>query len=140
MGTAGIATLRTLWLSQHWRRAGWWRLLQQLGWTLLDCLAKAHHPEVHIQLLWELSSNVFKRKPGAEDDLHKALGSVVTDGPPPSVAIDMDGALSPIVPAFAFSTHDVFVGEALECQLSLRSRAQTWLRPIRLSEVKVVFE
>ncbi|KAK5327499.1 hypothetical protein LTR93_002883 [Exophiala xenobiotica] len=138
--TASIETLRTLWLSQHWRRAGWWRLLQQLGWTLLDCLAKAHDPDVHIQLLWELSSNVFKRKPGAEEDLHKALGAVANDGSRPSVAIDMDGALSPIVPAFAFSTHGVFVGEALECQLSLRSRAQTWLRPIRLSEVKVVFE
>ncbi|KIX08086.1 uncharacterized protein Z518_02741 [Rhinocladiella mackenziei CBS 650.93] len=135
-----ISTLRPLWSSQNWRTAGWWKLLQLLGWTLLDCLAKVKEPELVIQLLWELSNNVFDRKPGIDYDLRHAITALGVDGAHPSVAIDMDRALSPLVPSFAFSTHNVFVGEPLECQLCIQSRAQTGLRPIQLTEVKIVFE
>lgn len=136
---AAIDTIRSLWTSRSWRRAGWWNMLQQLGWALLDCLSQVRNPDLLIQLLWELSTVVFERKAGIEYDLHLALQDYDVDDIT-SAAVDMDEALSPIVPSFAFSTHDVFVGEPLECQLSLQSRAQSWMPPIRLSEVKVVFE
>jgi hypothetical protein len=137
---AAIDILRPLWESRNWRRGGWWKLLQQLGWALLDCLSHLKDSELLLQVLWELSSDVFERKPGIEYDLRRAVAGLGSENIRPSVAVDTDAALSPIVPSFAFSTHNVFVGESVECQLCLHSRAQSWLSPIRLSEVKVVFE
>ncbi|KAL6251223.1 hypothetical protein RBB50_001431 [Rhinocladiella similis] len=138
--TVAIDTLQALWYNQQWRRSGWWKLLQKLGWALLDCVSHVQTPELHMQLSWELSSGIFESKPGFGDDLHKVLRDISIQGSPSSAAIDMDRALSPVFPSFAFSTHDVFVGEPLECQLALHSRAQETLAPIRISEVKVVFE
>lgn len=138
--SAAIGTLQPLWANQNWRRAGWWRPLQQVGWALLDCLAHVDRPDLLVPLLWELSSVVFDRRPGTEYDVQKALEKFPENGDHPSVAIDLDKALSPIVPAFVFSSHNVFVGEPVECQLTLQARAQAWLPPIGLTEVKVVFE
>ncbi|KAK4940018.1 hypothetical protein LTR10_019755 [Elasticomyces elasticus] len=137
---AAILTLQSLWTSQNWRRAGWWKPLQQVGWALLDCLANVDRPDLLVPLLWELSNVVFDRKLGTEYDLRKAMAKLAANDDYPSVAIDMDEALSPIVPAFVFSSHDVCVGEPVDCQLTLQARAHAWLPPIELTEVKVVFE
>ncbi|KIW12910.1 hypothetical protein PV08_08097 [Exophiala spinifera] len=137
---AAIDMLQPLWQNQQWRRSGWWQLLQKLGWSLLDCLSQSQNPELHMQLSWELLSGVFESKTGPGFDLHEVLRNISAEGSPQFAAIDMDQALSPIFPSFAFSTHDVFVGEPLECQLTLHSKAQETLAPVRLSEVKVVFE
>lgn len=138
--TTAMHTLRPLWSSQSWRHAGWWKLLQGLGWALLDCLDHVRNAELLVQLLWELSNDVFDPKPGTNYDLRFAFASLSAEEARPSVAMDIDEALSPLVPGFAFSTHDVFVGEPLECQLSIKSRAQAGLPPVKVSEVKVVFE
>ncbi|KIW38070.1 uncharacterized protein PV06_10039 [Exophiala oligosperma] len=138
--TAAVETLQILWHNQQWRRSGWWKLLQKLGWALLDCLSHAQNSELHMKLSWELSCGIFESKPGSGYDLHDGLRDVSAQGSSRSAAIDMDQALSPVFPSFAFSTHEVFVGEPLDCQLTLHSRAQETLAPIRISEVKVVFE
>ncbi|KIW91250.1 uncharacterized protein Z519_08146 [Cladophialophora bantiana CBS 173.52] len=133
-------TLRQLWYSHHWRHAGWWKLLQGLGWALLDCLAHVEDGELLIQLIWELSNDVFDRKPNTNYDLRRAIAPSSPADRLLSVAVGIDEALSPLVATFAFSTHDVFVGEPLECQLCIQSRAQVGLPAIQLSEIKVVFE
>lgn len=134
------ATLQPLWDSQNWRRAGWWKLLQTLGWALLDCVTNTQDHTLLVQLLWELSNSVFEARPGANYDLRLALKALSSEGTRPLVALDADHAVSPLAPAFAFATHNVFVGEPLECQLSIESRAQQGLPPVQLTEIKVVFE
>ncbi|EHY56195.1 hypothetical protein ABEF92_005713 [Exophiala dermatitidis] len=138
--TEAVATLLPLWNSTNWRRGGWWRLLQYLGWALLDCVSYVKDHALLIQLIWELSNSLFEPKPGVNYDLQ--LGSIFSSSEDInlSVVIDMDEAVSPLVPAFAFSTHNVFVGEPLECQLSIESRARQGLSPIQLTEARVVFE
>ncbi|KIW31577.1 uncharacterized protein PV07_03211 [Cladophialophora immunda] len=135
-----VTTLRQLWYSQHWRHAGWWKLLQGLGWALLDCLAHVDNGELLIQLIWELSNEVFDRKPNTNYDLRRGIASSSATEMLLSVAVGIDEALSPLIATFTFSTHDVFVGEPVECQLCILSRAQVGLPAIRLSEIKVVFE
>ncbi|ETI22065.1 hypothetical protein G647_06136 [Cladophialophora carrionii CBS 160.54] len=137
---AATSTLQELWFSQHWRQAGWWKLLQGLGWALLDTLARVENGELLVRLLWELTNEVFDRKPNTNYDLRQALASYSLGNGSLSIAVDVDEALSPLTATFAFSTHDVFVGESLECQLAIQSRAQIGLPAIRLSEVKVVFD
>lgn len=137
---AAVMTLQHLWFRGQWRSAGWWKLLQGLGWALLDCLSHLKDGELLIRLLWELSNEVFDRKPAANYDLRQAIKAYDWNSDRLSVAVDMDEVLSPISAAFVFSTHDVFVGEAMECQLIIRSRAQTGLPAVSLSEIKVVFE
>ncbi|OAL37305.1 hypothetical protein AYO20_03481 [Fonsecaea nubica] len=133
-------TLRQLWHSKKWRQGGWWKLLQGLAWALLDCLAHVDDGELLVQLIWELSNEVFDRKPNTNYDLRQAVTPSSTNKEPLSVAVGIDETLSPLVATFAFSTHDVFVGEPVECQLCILSRAQMGLPAIRLSEIKVVFE
>ena len=130
-------TLRHLWSSQSWRNAGWWKLLQGLGWAMLDCLKHATDGELLMTLLWELSNEVFDRKPGTNYDLQQALTSSGLYGNGLSIAIDIDKVLSPLVATFVFLTHEVFVGESLECQLAIHSHAQLGLPAVRLSEIEV---
>lgn len=138
--SAALKTLMPLWSSQNWRSAGWWKLLQGLGWTLLDCLAHVNDAEALVRLLWELSSNVFDPKPDTNYDLRHAMSAPGLGDTRSSIAINMEETLSPLIPTFAFSTHNVFVGEPLECQISIQSRAHRGLPSIHLSEIKVVFE
>ncbi len=137
---AATSTLLRLWSSQQWRQAGWWKLLQGLGWALLDCLAHVKRGDFLVRLLWELSNEVFDRKPHTTYDLRNALAPYNLDNDSLSVAVDIDESLSPLTASFAFSTRDVFVGESLDCQLTLQSRLQVGLPAMRLSGVKVVFE
>ncbi|KAJ9606611.1 hypothetical protein H2200_008619 [Cladophialophora chaetospira] len=137
---AAVAALQNLWLSRHWRQAGWWKLLQGVGWALLDCLAHVDNGHSLTRLLWELCNEVFDRKPNTNYDLQQALAPYGLADDSLSVAVDIDEALSPLTATFVFSTHDVFVGETLDCQLALQSRSQIGLPAIHLSEVKVVFE
>ncbi|KIX95367.1 uncharacterized protein Z520_08884 [Fonsecaea multimorphosa CBS 102226] len=135
-----VTTLRQLWHNQYWRHAGWWKLLQGLGWALLDCLAHVQDGELLAQLIWELSNQVFRQKPNTNYDLRRGIIPSSNNDGVLSVAVGIDEALSPLVATFSFSTHDVFVGEPVECQLCIQSRAQIGLPAIRLSEIKVVFE
>lgn len=135
-----ILVLRPLWSSASWRIGGWWKLLQHIGWAMHDCAVHTQDSELSIRLLWELSSNVFERKSGLNYDLGALRSVASSSGEVASVAIDMDEALSPLVPRFTFSTHNVSVGMPLTCQLSLEARMATGMPPVALSEIKVVFE
>ena len=91
-----IDTLQPIWSSRAWRQAGWWKVLQYIGWTILDCLTHARNSELSVRLLWELSANVFERKAGANYELGANIDDSSLDDEVVSVAIDMDETLSPL--------------------------------------------
>lgn len=134
-----IAVLRPLWSSVSWRAGGWWKLLQHIGWAMQDCAVQVLDLDLSIRLLWELSSSVFERNSDLNYDL-STLDMSSSDDELVSVAIDMDAVVSPLVPRFSFSTHNVSVGTPLTCQLSLEARMMDKMPPIPLSEIKVMFE
>ncbi|KEF52692.1 uncharacterized protein A1O9_11109 [Exophiala aquamarina CBS 119918] len=135
-----VTILQPLWSSVSWRAGGWWTLLQHIGWAMHDCAVHLQDSELSIQLLWELSSNVFEQKGGLNYNLGGPDSIPSSDGQVASVSINMDEALSPLVPRFAFSSHNVSVGTPLTCQLSLEARMGAEMPPIPLGEIKVVFE
>lgn len=134
-----IVVLRPLWSSVSWRAGGWWKLLQQIGWALQDCAVRVQDFELSIRLLWELSSRVFAKHSSLNYDF-RALDVSTADTETVFVAVDMDAAVSPLIPRFSFSTHNVSVGTPLTCQLSLEARMNEGMPPISLSEIKVMFE
>ena len=137
---AATSTLRELYSSQLWRSAGWWQLLQGIGWALLDCLVHAKNGDLLLKLLWELSNEVFDRKPNATYDIRTALALYGMNNDDLFATMDIDEGLSPLTATFTFSANDVFVGESLDCQLIMQSHALVGIPAICVSEVKVVFE
>ncbi|KIV88250.1 hypothetical protein PV10_07949 [Exophiala mesophila] len=135
-----IQILQSLWETQSWREAGWWQLLQRVAWIILDCLANSRNLELEIRVLWESANCLFESRPGSGDDLILALNNASTGSVPTSVSIDVDGSLSPLIPSFAFSTNNGFVGEPLECQVTIQNRSRQTSLPLHLDRVEVAFE
>ena len=92
------------------------------------------------KLLWELSNEVFDQKPNTIYDLRQALDPYGLPNDSLFVAVDIDEVLSPLTATLAFSTHDVFVGEPVDCQLTIQSRARVGVPTIFLSEVRIIFD
>jgi len=135
-----VSILRSLWTSRLWRKAGWWKLLQPVGWALLRCMAHVRDAPLMIQLTWELSRNIFDKNADFHYDLRSSLAELGLEEPAPAIAIDTSETLSPIMAAFTFSSSDGHVGEVLQCQLFLRSEAQPGSPALTLTEVKIAFE
>lgn len=135
-----IRILQSLWETQSWRDAGWWQLLQRVAWLMLDCLSNLRNLDLEIRVLWESTNCLFESRPGLEDDLALALNNASAGNVPTLVTIDIDGSLSPLIPSFAFSTNNVFVGEPLDCQLTIQNRSRQASPPLHLDRVEVAFE
>jgi trafficking protein particle complex subunit 11 len=132
--------LKPLWNNSSWRHDGWWKLLQEIGWPLLECAKKTQDLEMILQLEWELSNRVFTPRQTHNYNLHGVLQPFDHAELKPTVAMVGEEVASSVVPAFVFASKEGNVGESLECQLSLRSCLQREAAPVRLSEVKIVFE
>ena len=132
--------LQPLWKSQLWRRAGWWRLLQHIGWALLDCATKLDDPEMILRLKWELANSIFTPKPDTSLDMHKALDHLPLSNNRLEIALDVQEAAARVVSSFTFVAAEGHVGEPLDCQFLLRSSAQAGTPPLSLTEAKLVFE
>lgn len=138
-GEAALA-LAPLWKSQLWRQAGWWKLLQHVGWALLDCAMKIEDSELILRLKWELANKIFQPKPGTSFDLHKTLDGVPSSQTRLAIALDVQEAAARVISSLAFASAEGHVGESLDCQFILRSSARPGTQPLTLTEAKIVFE
>ena len=132
--------LQPLWKSQLWRQAGWWKLLQHIGWALLDCAVKLQEAELIIRLKWELANKVFAAKPDTDFNIHTALDGLPLGENRLVVALDVQEAAARIISSFAFVSAEGHVGEPLDCQFVLHSPAHPGSPLLILTEVKIVFE
>jgi hypothetical protein len=135
-----LPILTTLWKNTKWRAAGWWPFLSRVGWALYQCAVHLKDQELIIRLVWELSSCVFPARPDFQYNLHSVLASFESTKSRPAIVLSSNEIVSSVVPAFAFAKAEGNVGRPLEAQLCLAYRAQPGAAPIRLTEVKVVFE
>ena len=46
--------LLPLWQTLSWRRAGWWKLLEEVDWLLRECARSVQDAETLISVEWEL--------------------------------------------------------------------------------------
>ena len=132
--------LYPLWKSQMWRKAGWWKLLQGIGWALLDCASRLQDPEMMLRLKWELANHIFTPKPNTSFDMRTALEDISPNEGRLAIAFDVQEAAARVMSSFAFVSAEGHVGEPLDCQFILHSTARVGTQPLSLTEAKVVFE
>ncbi|OJJ38602.1 hypothetical protein ASPWEDRAFT_65603 [Aspergillus wentii DTO 134E9] len=136
----GLETLRPLWSALSWRRSGWWPLMEKFARALRECAVKAQDSETILRVDWELLNKAFPARPDGYYDIHKSLKDLPLEKPKPSVVLKAEDVISSLAASFIFEKSEGNVGEPLQVQLVITSSAQPSSGPIKLSEVKVVFE
>ncbi|EAW07923.1 uncharacterized protein ACLA_026400 [Aspergillus clavatus NRRL 1] len=132
--------LRPLWPSLTWRHSGWWLLMAKFGWALRECALRMQDSEMALRVDWELMHRVFQPRPGWHYSIHRGLAEFPDTQPKASVVLKAEDVISCVTATFVFEKSEGNVGEPLKGQLILTSCAQRSSDPIRLSEVKIVFE
>ncbi|ETN36635.1 uncharacterized protein HMPREF1541_08913 [Cyphellophora europaea CBS 101466] len=134
-----VQILQPLWESPVWRKSGWWRLLECVGWALLDCANELQALELIVRLTWELANSCFTARPNTIYDLDQLLERFAPENKL-SIALNSQEGTGRIATSFAFSTAQGHVGELIDCQFVLSSCSNTDSSAVSLSGVKIVFE
>ncbi|PWY81793.1 hypothetical protein BO70DRAFT_315091 [Aspergillus heteromorphus CBS 117.55] len=132
--------LRPLWPTLTWRRSSWWQLMEQFGWALRECAFRLHDSDMVLRVDWELRHSVFQPRADWHYDLHESLEGIPSVKPKPSVVLRAEDVISSVTASFVFQKSEGNVGEPLQGQLVIKSCGQSSAKPIRFSEIKVVFE
>ncbi|KAJ6140785.1 hypothetical protein N7497_011678 [Penicillium chrysogenum] len=132
--------LRPLWSTLSWRRSGWWHLMANFGWALRECALRMQDSETILRVDWELLNKNFKPRSAWHYDIHKSLESLPSEKPKPSLILRAEDVITSLTASLVFEKSDGNVGEPLHAQLAITSCAHIFSAPIRLSEVKLVFE
>ncbi|KAJ5637391.1 hypothetical protein N7490_007270 [Penicillium lividum] len=132
--------LQPLWSTLTWRQSGWWHLMESFGWALRQSALKLQQCETVLRVDWELLNKVFPPRSTLHYDIHKSLEDVQTEKPKPSVVLRAEDVMTSLTASLVFEKSEGNVGEPLHAQLLITSCAQKSSSPIKLSEVKLVFE
>ena len=138
--TEAVLTLHGLWKSQTWRKTGWWSLMQDVAWALLECAQHVQDKALVASIRSELTTTIWPDSVDRDRKLSTALQFLSAGDDRPAVALDDTGALLNITSSFAFAAADGNVGEPMDCQLCLKAMPGTHAGPVTFTEVKVVFE
>ncbi|KAJ5568783.1 hypothetical protein N7450_011269 [Penicillium hetheringtonii] len=133
-------TRKPHWATLTWRRSGWWQLMETYAWALRECALNIEDQEMVLKIDWELLNKAFPSRPAWQYDIHKSLEMFPTEKPKPSVVLRAEDVLTSLTASLVFEKSEGNVGEPLKAQLTISSCAQPASAPIRLSEVKLVFE
>ncbi|KAJ5086356.1 hypothetical protein NUU61_007663 [Penicillium alfredii] len=134
------SVLQPLWSTLSWRRSGWWPLMEKFGWALRECAFRVQDSETVLRVDWELLNKVFQPKSTWNYDIHRSLEGLPSEKPKPSVVLRAEDVMTSLTASLVLEKSEGNVGEPLQTQLMITSCAQPGSGPIRLSEVKVVFE
>ena len=138
--TEALCVLRPIWTQLSWRQEGWWQLVERLGWQLRDCAFHCRDAETIVRVDWELYSRAYLSREGWNYNFGDCLDGLEIPEPKPAVVVRAEDCVSCIELSFQFGSTEGNVGEPLEAQLTLSSLAQLKSAPIRVSEIKIVFE
>ncbi|KAJ5684782.1 uncharacterized protein N7477_001127 [Penicillium maclennaniae] len=136
----GYQVLQPLWATLSWRRSGWWVLMERFGWALRECALHLRESETLLRVDWELLNKVFTPNPSWHFDIHRSLESYPLEKPKPSVVLRAEDVMTSLTASVVFEKSEGNVGEPLQAQLVISSCAQKKSAPIKLAEVKLVFE
>ncbi|KAJ5112175.1 hypothetical protein N7532_000220 [Penicillium argentinense] len=132
--------LQPHWATLSWRRAGWWQLMEPFGWALRESALHVQDKETVLKVDWELLNKAFSPRHAWNHDIHQSLESLPLEKPKPSVVLRAEDVMTCLNASLVFEKSEGNVGEPLQAQLTLSSCAQSVSAPIKLSEVKLVFE
>ncbi|KAJ5909085.1 hypothetical protein N7495_001767 [Penicillium taxi] len=132
--------LKPRWSTLSWRRSGWWLLMEKFGWVLRESAVKAQDSEMILRVDWELLNKVFPSRATQNYDIHRTLESFSSEKPKPSVVLRAEDTMAPLTASVVFGKPEGNVGEPLQAQLIITSCAHKSAAPIKLANVKIVFE
>ena len=134
-----MTSLKPLWQSLSWRKAGWWHLLEEATWAVRACARNLGDGETLIAAEWELMSNSFSPRPNWTYNFAGCLeGLDIEEAPHAHINSE---ALAPCLAAsFVFGTRVGSVGIQLFSQLNLSSRMNDGAAPITFRELVLFFE
>ncbi|KAJ5281877.1 hypothetical protein N7478_007249 [Penicillium angulare] len=138
--TEAYNVLQPRWSSLTWRQSGWWSLIENFGWTLRESALKINEPETALRVDWELLNKAFPPRSASHYDIHQSLKDVSIEKPKPSVVLRAEDVMTGLTASVVFEKPDGNVGETLQAQLTITSCAQKSSSPIKLSQLKLVFE
>ena len=129
-----------LWEDCTWRGDGWYALYNELVSKLHDCATRVGtDARLIVATTWELLGARSPHEANRVLNISKCLDNL-TLGPEEVSVQCMDRQhLSPMVVKFAFSNKQAFVGEPLDCQLTLTSSVQSG-EPIVLSTIELAID
>ncbi|KAF2667716.1 hypothetical protein BT63DRAFT_441300 [Microthyrium microscopicum] len=134
--------LKTLWERSAWRKERWWMPLFELTRTLNECAQRAGDIAVLASTVFELHSPHLRLFRDMKLDLMNCGQSLKAkpDGEKPSVQLTAGAVVSFIMPGFAFSSGDGYVGQTTLAQLRVVSDAHPNTAPISFSKIRAQFK
>ena len=133
-----MAVLVPLWESSTWRGEDWHDLFTDLLVLLRDSAREQGHFDVVVATTYELISvpaSALNDRTGAGWDLMDSMQQKPSTDKPVELKFDGNARLSPIAISVAFESKETHVGEAVGCQLILKSELAQNGVPITLSNV-----
>ncbi|KAE8549706.1 hypothetical protein EYB25_008230 [Talaromyces marneffei] len=132
--------LKPLWPHLTWRKEHWWDLMSEFAWTLRSCALELHDIDTLVWVHWELLSKVLPLRSIWDYNFHRCLDEVSVGSPKPTIVLKAEDVVTCLSAAMVFQRGEGNVGQALQLQLAITSHAHQQATPLRLSEVKIVFE
>lgn len=130
----------SLWKDCTWRNDGWHALYEELLLELYRCAKKTGSNELIVTTTWELLGAATLSQQSKEISIARCLDALPADAGEVSVQCNDRERLSPVSLHFAFANKQGFVGEPLQCQLTLASNVQTRAESITLSKVELLID
>lgn len=129
-----------LWEDSTWRSDGWYPLYNELVASLHDCSIKVGtDARLIVATTWELLGADSMTRGKRELNMTQCIDSMSLGAESVSVECKDRQHLSPVTVKFAFANKQAFVGEPLNCQLTLTSNVPTG-EPLVLSSVRLVID
>jgi hypothetical protein len=145
LATAGrydeaLKQLVPLWEDSTWRGDGWYALYNELVSKLHDC-AKIVGTDARliVATTWELLGADLAYQQSRMLDITRCLDGITLNSDEVAVQCQDRQHLSPVIVKFAFASKQAFVGEPMDCQLTLSSNAHAG-EPLVLSSVGLTID
>jgi hypothetical protein len=130
-----LKQLVPLWEDSTWRGDGWYALYNELVSKLHDC-AKIVGTDARliVATTWELLGADLAYQQSRMLDITRCLDGITLNSDEVAVQCQDRQHLSPVIVKFAFASKQAFVGEPMDCQLTLASNVHAG-EPLVLSSV-----
>jgi hypothetical protein len=135
-----LKQLVPLWEDSTWRGDGWYALYNELVSKLHDC-AKCVGTDARliVATTWELLGADLAFQQSRMLDITRCLDGITLDSDEVAVQCQDRQHLSPVSVKFAFASKQAFVGEPMDCQLTLASNVHAG-EPLVLSSVGLTID
>lgn len=129
-----------LWEDSTWRSDGWYTLYNELVAALHNCSVEVGtDARLIVATTWELlgADSITQRK--REPSMTQCIDSITPGAESVTVECKDRQHLSPVTVKFAFANKQAFVGEPLNCQVTITSNVLTG-EPLVLSSVGLIID